>query len=136
MNLGPLHWELRVLATGPPGKSRQLIILNQVKMPTAMAFEDVTSFLEQILVHSYESESESEVAQSCPSLRNPVDCSPPDSSVLEIPPARILSGLPFPPPEDLPDPGIEPAFPALQVDSSLLTHWGSPIFAYINISCV
>ena len=80
-NQGPLHWELRVLATGPPGKSRQLIILNQVKMPTAMAFEDVTSFLEQILVHSYESESESEVAQSCPSLRNPVDCSLPGSSI-------------------------------------------------------
>ena len=27
------------------------------------------------------------------------------------------SGLPFPSPGDLPDPGIKPAFPALQVDS-------------------
>jgi len=27
------------------------------------------------------------------------------------------SELPCPPPEDLPDPGIEPASPALQVDS-------------------
>ena len=27
------------------------------------------------------------------------------------------SGLPFPSPEDLPDPGIEPGFPALQADS-------------------
>ena len=27
------------------------------------------------------------------------------------------SGLPFPSPGDLPDPGIEPKFPALQVDS-------------------
>ena len=27
------------------------------------------------------------------------------------------SGLSFPPPEDLPDPGIEPGSPALQVDS-------------------
>ena len=27
------------------------------------------------------------------------------------------SGLPFPSPEDLPDPGIEPRSPALQVDS-------------------
>ena len=27
------------------------------------------------------------------------------------------SGLPFPPPRDLPDPGAEPASPALQVDS-------------------
>ena len=32
------------------------------------------------------------------------------------------SGLPFPPPEDLPDPWIEPASPALQVDSSLFCH--------------
>ena len=27
------------------------------------------------------------------------------------------SGLPFPPPGDLPDPGIEPSSPALQVDA-------------------
>ena len=31
--------------------------------------------------------------------------------------ARILSGLPFPSPEGLPDPGIEPRSPALQADS-------------------
>ena len=29
------------------------------------------------------------------------------------------SGLPFPPPGDLPDPGIEPGSPALQADSLL-----------------
>ena len=29
------------------------------------------------------------------------------------------SGLPFPSPEDLPDPGTEPRFPVLQVDSLL-----------------
>ena len=27
------------------------------------------------------------------------------------------NGLPFPSPEDLPDPGIEPGFPALQADA-------------------
>ena len=37
------------------------------------------------------------------------------------------SGLPFPPPGDLPDPEIKPVYPALQVDSFLLSHWGSPI---------
>ena len=36
------------------------------------------------------------------------------------------SGLPFPPPGDLPDPGIEPASPALQADSLPLSHLGSP----------
>ena len=35
------------------------------------------------------------------------------------------SGLPFPSPSDLPDPGIEPVSPALQADS-LLSHQGSP----------
>ena len=36
------------------------------------------------------------------------------------------SGLPCPPPGDLSDPGIEPTTPALQADSLLLSHWGSP----------
>ena len=35
-------------------------------------------------------ESESEVAQSCPTLSNPVDCSPPGSSVHGIFQARVL----------------------------------------------
>ena len=34
---------------------------------------------------------------------NPVDCSPPDSSVHGISQARILEWVPFPPPTDLPD---------------------------------
>ena len=42
------------------------------------------------------------------------------------------SGLPFPPPGDLPDPGIEPESPALQLDSLLLSHQGSPINNYAN----
>ena len=36
------------------------------------------------------------------------------------------SGLPFPSPGDLPNPGIEPVSPARQVDSLPLSHWGSP----------
>jgi hypothetical protein len=38
------------------------------------------------------------------------------------------SGLPFPSPGDIPDPGIKPVFPeslALQVDSLPLSHQGS-----------
>ena len=41
------------------------------------------------------------------------------------------SELPFPPAGDLSDPGMEfesPASPALQVDSSLLSHSGNPSF--------
>ena len=42
------------------------------------------------------------------------------------------SGLPFPPPGDLPDPGIEPVSPALQVDSLPTEPPGKPtIFSYL-----
>ena len=37
------------------------------------------------------------------------------------------SGWPFPPPGDLPDPGIKPESPALQVDSLPLSYQGSHI---------
>ena len=37
------------------------------------------------------------------------------------------SGLPFPSPEDLPDPGIEPWSPALQADSLPFELDGSPL---------
>ena len=46
------------------------------------------------------------------------------------------SRLPFPPPGDLPDPGIEFKSPALQVDSLPLSHVGSPylstVFSYFT----
>ena len=38
------------------------------------------------------------------------------------------SGLPFPPPGDLPNPGIEPRSPALQADSLPSEPPGKPIF--------
>ena len=37
------------------------------------------------------------------------------------------SRLPWPPPGDLPNPGIKPESPALWADSFLLSHWGSPL---------
>ena len=39
------------------------------------------------------------------------------SDFLQLYGQEYCSGLPFPPPEDLPDPGIEPGSPALQADS-------------------
>ena len=58
--------------------------------------------------YSLPSESESEVTQSCPTLCNPVDCSPPSSSIHGFSRQEYWSGLPFPSLADLPDPGIEP----------------------------
>ena len=52
-----------------------------------------------------------------------------DPLSVEFPRQEYWSGLPFPSPGDLPNPGIEPespTSPALQVDSLLLSHQGSP----------
>ena len=63
-------------------------------------------------------ESESEVAQSCPTLWDPMDCSPPRQ--------EYWSGLPFLSPGDLPDPGIKPRSPALQADALTSEPPGKP----------
>ena len=62
------------------------------------------------------SESESEVAQSCPTLCDPwtVAHQAPPSMGFSRP--EYWSGLPFPSPGDLPNPGIKPRSPALQAD--------------------
>ena len=57
--------------------------------------------------------------QSCPTLCDPKDGSPPGSSVQwALCRQEYWSGLPCPPPGDLPNPGIKPRSPALQADSS------------------
>ena len=53
------------------------------------------------------------VAKSCTTLCDPVNCSPLGSSVHGFPRQEYWSGLPFPSPRDLFDPGIEPESPAL-----------------------
>ena len=60
---------------------------------------------------------ETEVAQSCPTLCDPMDCCLLGTSIHEIFQARVLEWVPFPSPGDLPDPGIKPGFPALQADA-------------------
>ena len=55
--------------------------------------------------------------QSCLTLCDPMDCSPPGSSVHGIFQARILEWVAIPFSRDLPDPGIEPGSPALHTDS-------------------
>ena len=50
-----------------------------------------------------------------------------------FPRQEYWSGLPFPSPGDLPDPGVKLASPALQADSLPLSHLGSPhtCFKYV-----
>ena len=57
------------------------------------------------------------VAQLCLTLCNPMDCSPPDSSVHGILQAGMLEGVAIPSPRGLLNPGIEPRSPSLQADS-------------------
>ena len=56
-----------------------------------------------------------------------MDCSLPGPSIHRILQARMLEWLPCPPPGDLPDPGIEPTSPALQVDSLPIESPGKPL---------
>ena len=71
---------------------------------------------------------ESEVPQSCLTLCTPWIVAYQAPLSLEFFRQEYWSGLPFPFPGHLPDPGIKPASPALQEDSLLLSHQGSPPF--------
>ena len=53
------------------------------------------------------------IPKSCLTLCDPMDYSLPGSSVHGISQQEYWRGLPFPSPGDLPDRGVEPAFPAL-----------------------
>ena len=68
------------------------------------------------LLQGMKVKSESEVTQSYGTLSDPMDCSLPGSSVHGILQQEYWSGLPFPSPGDLPDPGIIPRSPSLQAD--------------------
>ena len=70
------------------------------------------------------------VTQSCLTLWTVARQAPLSMGLLR---EEYWSGLPFPPPQDLPDPGIEPRSPAGQVDSLLLSHWGSPIIREMQV---
>ena len=61
------------------------------------------------------------VTQSWPTLCNHLDYNPPGSFVHGILQARILEWEPFPSPGYLPNPGIELGFPALLLETSLVT---------------
>ena len=76
------------------------------------------------------------VAHSCLTLCNPMDSSPPGSSVHGDSPGKntrvgchaLLQG-------DLPNPGIEPRSPALQADSLPSEPPGKPILACSQLKC-
>ena len=74
------------------------------------------------------------VAQSCLTLCDPLDYSPPGSSVQRIFQARILEWVAISSSMDHPDQTTEPMFPvspALQEILYPLSHQGRPIYMYV-----
>ena len=57
------------------------------------------------------------VAQLCPTLCEPVNCTHRTPLSMGFPRQEYVSGLSFPPPGHLPDPEIKPGSPALKADS-------------------
>ena len=70
------------------------------------------------------------VAKLCPTLATPWTVA--HQALLSVGFSRqeYWSGLPFPSPGVLPDPGMEPGSPALQTYSLLPSHWGSLHLGY------
>ena len=58
----------------------------------------------------------------CPALCDLIDCSPPGFLVHEILKEEYWSGLPCPPPRDLPDPGVEPVSYVSGIGTQILYH--------------
>ena len=76
------------------------------------------------------------VAQQCPTLCNPMDCSPPNSSVHGISQARILEWVAISFPKESSDPGIEPASPQPPALGGMFfvisASWEAPCYLYIR----
>ena len=82
------------------------------------------------------------VAQSCLTLCDPMDCVAHQAPLsIEFSRQEHWSGLPLPSPGDLPDPGIKPESPRLQVDSlpsevpGKPIHWSTAAAAKSHQSC-
>ena len=73
-------------------------------------------------------------AQLCPTLHDPMDCSLPGSLVHGIFQVRILDGLPFPPPGDLPNSGMELTSPELAGRVSATSATREACYTHVFIS--
>ena len=83
------------------------------------------------------------VAKSCPTLATPQTVARQAPLSMGCSRQEYCSGLPFPSPGNLPNPGIKPGSPALQADSSPVEPTGKPFVGllsetespYILVSC-
>ena len=78
------------------------------------------------------------VTQLCPALEIPWTVAHQAPLSMEFSRQEYWSGLPFPSPEGLPDPGIEPGSPALEADSLSIEPPGKPLNlleGLLNVGC-
>ena len=73
------------------------------------------------------------IAKLCPTLCDPMDCSPPGSSLHGILQARILEWVAISFFTGSPSPGMEPTSPDWQVDSYALCHLENPYISYLQV---
>ena len=92
------------------------------KLPSITSLVRIMRLLSPVLIRK-----KSEVTQSCLTLYDPMDCSPPGSCVHGIFQARILEGVVISLSGDLPNPGIEPGSPTMQADSIPSELPGKPV---------
>ena len=78
-------------------------------------------------------ESESEVTQSCLTLCNPWTVAHQSPRSMGFSRQEYWSGLPFPSPGDVPDPGIEARSPTLQADALTSASPGKPLNTRIQV---
>ena len=108
-------------------KSRDITLPTKFCLVKAMVFPVVMYGCEK------SEESESEVAQSCPTLCNP------GTVPHQAPPSMGFSrqecwkGVPFPSPRDLPDPGIKTGSPTFQADALTSEPPGKPLDVRIGL---
>ena len=77
--------------------------------------------------------SESEFAQSCPTLCDPWTVAHQAPPSMGFSGQEYWSGLPFPSPGDLPDPGVEPRSPTLQANALTSAPPGKPVFLKMSV---
>ena len=87
-----------------------------------------SQFTQSIKVSLLEPRVQKDCCQSLSHVQlcNPMDCRLPGSSIHGISRQEYWSGLSFPSPGDLSDPGIEPGYPALQADALPFEPPGKP----------
>ncbi|CAN0542413.1 unnamed protein product [Rangifer tarandus platyrhynchus] len=80
-----------------------------VRMDTCVCMAESLCYLPEIITTLLISYVRAKSLQLCLTLCDPIDCSPPGSSVHgHFSRQENWSGLPCPPPGDLPNPGIKP----------------------------